>query len=235
MCYKYKIMKKLPVIITILILASCSTSSDVVQNGRINKRKYNKGFFIKSNTNNHSTFLSNLSKKTIWHKKSNTEKSTLLYADLNANSSHLIPNSSSNEILNKINNSNKATNYTLSETSNKKSQKNKSLKRKDFVKLKKLIKKEIIASKTEKKSKIVEDDDEGDNNEGDKSQIVTLILLVFLGYLGAHRFYLGDIAVGLLYLFTFGLCGVGFIIDLILLVTGKLKPKDGTEFYDKFI
>ena len=36
---------------------------------------------------------------------------------------HLIPNSSSNEILNKINNSNKATNYTLSETSNKKSKK----------------------------------------------------------------------------------------------------------------
>ena len=38
-------MKKLPVIITILILASCSTSSDVVQNGRINKRKYNDGIF----------------------------------------------------------------------------------------------------------------------------------------------------------------------------------------------
>ena len=37
--------KKLPVIITILILASCSTSSDVVQNGRISKRKYNKGIF----------------------------------------------------------------------------------------------------------------------------------------------------------------------------------------------
>lgn len=228
-------MKKLPVIITILILASCSTSSDVVQNGRINKRKYNKGFFIKSNTNNHRTFLSNLPKKTIWHKKSNTEKSTLLYADLNANSSQLIPNSSTNEILNKINNSNKTTNYSLSETSNKKSQKNKSLKRKDFVKLKKLIKKEIIASKTEKKPKIIEDDDEGDNNEGDKSQIVTLILLVFLGFLGVHRFYLGDIGIGLLYLLTGGLCGIGFIIDLILLLTGSLKPKDGTEFYDKFI
>ena len=230
-----KMKNNIYLVFTLLILASCSTSSDVVQNRIINKRKYNKGFFIKSHTSNHRTFLSNFHKKTIWHKKSKTEKNPLLYADLNANSIHLIPSSSTNEIINKINNSNKATNYSLSETSNKKSQKKKSLKRKDFVKLKKLIKKEIIASKTEKKPKIIEDDDEGDNNEGDKSQIVTLILLVFLGYLGIHRFYLGDIGIGLLYLFTFGLCGVGFIIDLILLVTGKLKPKDGTDFYDKFI
>ena len=228
---------KFYLIFTVLILGSCSTSSDVVQNGRINKRKYTKGFFIKSHTNNHQNFLSNFTRKNILHKKSKVEKSPVLYADLNANSSHIIPSSSSNEILNKINNSKRGANYpnVLSKNSKKEVyEKLDNTKIKEFKKIKKLIKKEIIASKVEKNSQTI-DDDEGDNNEGDKSQVVTLILLLLLGPLGIHRFYLGHIGIGLLYLFTGGLCGIGIIIDLILILTGGLKPKDGSEYYDKFI
>lgn len=69
------------------------------------------------------------------------------------------------------------------------------------------------------------------STNGDKSFVVTLILWFFLGYLGIHRFYLGHIGMGLLYLFTGGLCGIGWIIDIILLLTGGLKPKNG-EFKD---
>ena len=58
-----KMKNNIYLVFTLLVLASCSTSSDVVQNGRINKRKYNKGFFIKSNTNNHSNFQVISSKK----------------------------------------------------------------------------------------------------------------------------------------------------------------------------
>lgn len=39
------------------------------------------------------------------------------------------------------------------------------------------------------------------------------ILLTFLGYLGIHRFYMGKILTGILYLLTGGLLGVGWIYD----------------------
>lgn len=39
------------------------------------------------------------------------------------------------------------------------------------------------------------------------------VLLTFLGFFGAHRFYLGKIGTGLLYLFTLGLFGIGIIYD----------------------
>ena len=37
------------------------------------------------------------------------------------------------------------------------------------------------------------------------------------GWMGFHRFYLGKIGTGLLWMFTFGLCGIGSIYDLITL------------------
>jgi hypothetical protein len=66
----------------------------------------------------------------------------------------------------------------------------------------------------------------------DKSFLVTAILWFFLGLIGIHRFYLGHIGMGLLYLFTGGLCGIGWIIDGILLATGGLQPKKG-RFIDQ--
>jgi len=38
---------------------------------------------------------------------------------------------------------------------------------------------------------------------------------IFLGYLGAHRFYEGKVILGIIYLFTFGLFGIGWFIDII--------------------
>ena len=43
---------------------------------------------------------------------------------------------------------------------------------------------------------------------------IAWLLLVFLGMFGIHRFYLGKIGTGLIYLLSFGLCGLGYIYDM---------------------
>jgi TM2 domain-containing membrane protein YozV len=43
---------------------------------------------------------------------------------------------------------------------------------------------------------------------------VAWILLCFLGYLGIHRFYQGKVISGLVYLFTGGILGIGWLYDL---------------------
>jgi TM2 domain-containing membrane protein YozV len=46
---------------------------------------------------------------------------------------------------------------------------------------------------------------------------LTWILLTFLGVFGAHRFYMGKIVTGLLYLVTLGLFGLGVLYDFLTL------------------
>lgn len=67
---------------------------------------------------------------------------------------------------------------------------------------------------------------EGDQTTN-KSQLVALLLCFFFGVFGIHRFYLGYIGIGLIQLFTAGGCGIWALIDLILIITGDLKPKNG--------
>ena len=60
-----------------------------------------------------------------------------------------------------------------------------------------------------------------------KSKMVTLLLCLFLGYFGAHCFYVGKIGRGVLYLFTFGLLGIGWIWDIIQILLGRYRDKYG--------
>ncbi|PRR43141.1 hypothetical protein CV672_05360 [Borreliella burgdorferi] len=55
------------------------------------------------------------------------------------------------------------------------------------------------------------------------NKLVVFLLCLFLGYLGVHRFYVGKIGTGMLYLFTFGFLYVGVLIDLIRIATNKFK------------
>ena len=66
------------------------------------------------------------------------------------------------------------------------------------------------------------------NNNNNKSLVVAVLLWLFLGLLGIHRFYLGHVFIGILYLLTGGLCGIGWVIDGILFLVGGLRPKNGT-------
>lgn len=51
-----------------------------------------------------------------------------------------------------------------------------------------------------------------------KNKWVAFCLCLFLGFFGAHKFYEGKAGMGILYLFTFGLFGIGWIIDCISLL-----------------
>ena len=51
-----------------------------------------------------------------------------------------------------------------------------------------------------------------------KNKWTAFLLCLFLGYFGAHKFYEGRIGAGILYLFTFGLFGIGWFIDCLVLL-----------------
>ena len=52
----------------------------------------------------------------------------------------------------------------------------------------------------------------------EKNKWVALLLCFFLGFVGGHKFYEGKVGMGILYLFTAGLCGIGVLIDFITLL-----------------
>lgn len=62
-----------------------------------------------------------------------------------------------------------------------------------------------------------------------KDWLVALLLCIFLGGLGIHRFYTGHIVTGIVQLLTLGGCGIWVIIDLIIIATGTFKDTDGNE------
>lgn len=62
----------------------------------------------------------------------------------------------------------------------------------------------------------------------DKSQVIALILVLLVGGLGIHRFYLGYTWQGVVQLLTLGGLGIWSLIDLIRIITGDLQPKDGS-------
>ncbi len=52
-----------------------------------------------------------------------------------------------------------------------------------------------------------------------KSKLIAYLLWLFLGLLGIHKFYLHKWFWGILYLFTGGIAGIGWLIDLFTLGT----------------
>jgi hypothetical protein len=60
-----------------------------------------------------------------------------------------------------------------------------------------------------------------------KNYPTTLLLTIFLGFFGAHRFYAGKVFTGLLFLVTFGFLGFGWLIDIITVSVGNFTDKTG--------
>ncbi len=60
-----------------------------------------------------------------------------------------------------------------------------------------------------------------------KSKTTTLILAILLGGLGVDRFYVGKIGTGILKLITCAGFGIWWLVDIILIATGKYTDKNG--------
>ena len=59
-----------------------------------------------------------------------------------------------------------------------------------------------------------------------KSKLTALLLCIFFGGIGIHRFYTGKIGTGILWLLTGGCFGIGYVVDIIMIATGKFMDKD---------
>ena len=59
------------------------------------------------------------------------------------------------------------------------------------------------------------------------SKSLVLLMAIFFGWLGAHRVYVHKVGTGVIYMLTFGLCGIGWIIDIILIATGLFRDNLG--------
>lgn len=65
-----------------------------------------------------------------------------------------------------------------------------------------------------------------------KRIIPTFLLCFCLGVAGVHHFTNGRILRGILYFFTVGLFGIGWIYDMIKIVCGKFKDGNGKYIND---
>ncbi len=61
----------------------------------------------------------------------------------------------------------------------------------------------------------------------DKEWLTALLLSVFVGSLGADRFYMGQIGLGIFKLITCGGLGIWSLIDIILFATNKVTDTQG--------
>jgi TM2 domain-containing membrane protein YozV len=74
------------------------------------------------------------------------------------------------------------------------------------------------------KNKLLKSDSQSQNQ-----WIVVLLLAFFLGFIGAHRFYVGKNGTGILMVLTVGGIGLWVLFDLIIIITGNFKTKQGNK------
>ncbi len=63
----------------------------------------------------------------------------------------------------------------------------------------------------------------------DKNWSTALALSIFLGVFGVDRFYVGRLGLGILKLLTFGGYFVWWIVDIVLLLQGRMRDDLGRE------
>jgi hypothetical protein len=98
----------------------------------------------------------------------------------------------------------------------------------ELAKYKKLLDDRVITQKDfDKKKEELLNRNESSGLTTDNTWLVTLLLCLFVGFLGIHRFYVGKSGTGFLQIITFGGFGIWVLIDLIMIVMGKFTNKEG--------
>ena len=196
-----------------MILVSCAQSDQVVSNKLIQKRKYNKGFFI-----NKASKTESLADNKVQQESSKVEavvannevSSTVNFATFQASTNEVTPVVINTEVKKE-----EAAAIEIKST----------LATKVVTrKIEKLIEK---ANKAELNSKVDSKKESKSNKRAGDSQVIALILGLVAGGLGIHRFYLGYTWQGVVQLLTGGGCGIWALIDIIRIITGDLQPNGG--------
>ena len=66
-----------------------------------------------------------------------------------------------------------------------------------------------------------------------KDWLTTLLLCLFLGNVGVHRFFVGKTGTGVAMILTLGGCGIWTIVDLIMIITGSFKDANDQPLVKK--
>ena len=66
-----------------------------------------------------------------------------------------------------------------------------------------------------------------DSEISPKSRLAAVLLCFLFGVFGAHRFYVGKIGTGILMLVTGGGFVIWALIDLIIIIVGSFRDKEG--------
>ena len=67
-----------------------------------------------------------------------------------------------------------------------------------------------------------------------RARLVALLLCIFLGIFGAHRFYVGKIGTAILMMCTLGGFGVWTMVDIIFIACGIFRDKQGRRLFKWF-
>ena len=213
-------MKKIySYLLVVVVLASCSTSNDVVSNRKVQKRKYTKGLYVKSSKKNTSNFDFIKWKKTNNTITKNNHETIISNEDLLMASKEI----KSIPLVNSIPEVTALSNKIDKVLSNNKTSKKDKVKLSEIRKIKKEVK--------DLKKQLKDENKITSNTESQGPDKKTAIILCCIGFAviaGLHRLYLGYYGLGILYILTGGLCLIGTIIDLIKLLNGDLQPNGGS-------
>lgn len=202
-----------------IVVSSCGTSNDVVSGGIFTKRKHTKGYHVNLPTKfKGSKAVESTEGNQVATNESieATESHTTYVVQAESRAADAVPVFATEEVVPETYLAPVQDEMAISQLSTKRMN---ALRAKQYVSEQTEL---SAADQTEYKKAVSKP-----APNGGKSQIVALILVLLVGVLGIHRFYLGYPGVGILMLLTAGVCGILALIDLIRIITGDLKPRDG--------